>query len=80
MRYLVVLLLLTGCATASPEAVTVKWVRVAQADIHKVCAGEHGKAAAIVIGHYRACSRWSRDAKICTIGTVAAAAIVARML
>lgn len=46
----------------------MRWVRVAPEAIGKVCGAQHG-ASAIVIGHYRGCSRWNRDAGICTILT-----------
>ena len=60
------LLALSACATTTPESVSVRWVRVAIEDIHKVCKDRHG-AGAIVLGHYRGCSTWNRDARVCTI-------------
>ena len=59
-------LALAACATPAPDKVTVRWVRVDQAEIHKVCGKQHG-AGAIVLGHYRGCSTWNRDAGVCTI-------------
>jgi transcriptional regulator with XRE-family HTH domain len=63
------LLALAACATPSPNTVTVKWVRVSQEEINKVCADKHGRDA-IVIGYYRGCSTWNRDAATCTIWAV----------
>ena len=59
-------LALSACATTTPQSVSVRWVRVALEDVHNVCAKQHG-AGAIVLGHYRGCSTWNRDAGVCTI-------------
>lgn len=56
----------TACATTTTQSVSVRWERVALEDVHKVCAKQHG-AGAIVLGHYRGCSTWNRDAGVCTI-------------
>lgn len=58
-------LLATNCASITPDQVTVKWVRVSAEDINKIC--KANDPVPIVIGKYRACSTWSRDAKTCTI-------------
>lgn len=69
LRAALAALVLSGCATPSPDAMSVRWVRVDQEEIHRVCAQEHGHAA-IVIGKYRGCTRFSREARVCTIWAV----------
>lgn len=59
-------LLWAGCATRSPDHVTVKWVRVGQDEIHRVCAQRQGHNPT-VIGRNRACAIYNRDAGFCTI-------------
>ena len=60
------LVLAAACATPAPDQVTVRWVRVSQDEIHRVCASAQGHNPT-VIGRNRACAHFNRDGGFCTI-------------
>jgi hypothetical protein len=59
------LIVLSGCVSV-PDRVAIEWKRGTPEEIDRACRKTHG-AHAIVLGHYRGCSVFNRDAKVCTV-------------